>query len=155
MKFKPNYIVIPLVVALVGLAGSLVTSMGMDWYDSLILPQSAPQGWFIGMVWTVIFILTAIASLLFWNKKTEQKKSKTLITLLIANAVLNVLWSVLFFGLYLICWSVIEMIALNLVNIAIVALFWKRYRTSAILWLPYIIWVGFATYLAYSIYRLN
>jgi benzodiazapine receptor len=153
MKFKWNYIIIPLTIAIVGYGGSLITNMGMTWYDTLSLPKTAPEGWFIGSVWTVIFILSAISSLLFWNSK--EKKSKALIALLIFNALLNVLWSGLFFGFHLILWSVVEMIILNIVNIAIVILFWKKHRVSAILWLPYIIWVAFATYLAYSVFSLN
>ncbi|MDD5621327.1 MAG: tryptophan-rich sensory protein [Candidatus Pacebacteria bacterium] len=153
MKFRWNYIIIPLIIALVGYGGSLLTFKGMDWYDTLTLPSAAPQGWFISGAWTTIFILSMIAVLIFWNSK--EKKSKTLIGLLIANALLNVLWSALFFSFHLILWSVVEMIVLNIVNIAITTLFWKKHKVSAILWLPYIIWVGVATYLAYSIFSLN
>lgn len=153
MKFRLNYIIIPIIIALVALIGNLVTSRGMVWYDTLTLPQSAPPGWFIGAVWTIIFILSTVSLLLFWNSK--EKKSKLLIYLLILNAILNVLWSVLFFGFYLLGWAFIEMIVLNIVNILITIIFWKKHRISGILWLPYIIWVGFATYLAYSIFSLN
>lgn len=153
MKFKTNYIVIPLIVILTALLGNIITMKGMNWYNTLNLPKSAPQGWFIGAVWTVIFILTMTASLLYWNSK--EKKSKVLISLLISNAVLNVLWSLLFFGLYLMGWSVVEMIILNLVNLAIIILFWKKHRVSAILWIPYFLWVGFATYLAYTVFSIN
>ena len=163
MKIRPNYFVIPLIVISVALLGNVITTMGMNWYNALELPSSTPQGWFIGMVWTIIFVLALIASLLFWNKKltlkfgsaTVNRKSLAITILLIVNAALNVLWSGLFFGLHLIGWSIIEMIVLNLVNIALVVLFWKNYKTSAMLWLPYIIWVGFATYFAYIIFQWN
>jgi tryptophan-rich sensory protein len=153
MKFKINYIVIPLIIALVALVGNLITSGGMSWYNTLHRPGSAPQGWFIGAVWTVIFILSMIASLLYWNSK--EKKSKILIFLLIINAILNVLWSLLFFSFHLLGWPVAEIIVLNLVNLAIIILFWKKHRVSAILWIPYFLWVGFATYLAYSFLAIN
>jgi tryptophan-rich sensory protein len=153
MKFKLNYVVIPLIVVLTALLGNIVTSGGMGWYNGLNLPKSAPQGWFIGSVWTVIFILSIIASLLYWNSK--EKKSRFVIILLIANALLNVLWSLLFFGLHLLGWPVMEMILLNLTNLALIIFFWKKHRISAILWIPYLLWVSFATYLAYTVFSLN
>lgn len=152
---KINYITIPFVALAVSFCGSLVTTQGMDWYKSLNLPGFTPPGALIGAVWTVIFILTAISALIFWNKKVHDKNRKLIIALFVANAALNLLWSVLFFGFHLIGWSIIEMFALNLTTFGLIMFLWQNYLASSLLLFPYLAWVTFATYLAYSVYALQ
>lgn len=154
-KIKLNYILIPLVVVLVSVVGSYFTSSGMDWYNTLKLPSFTPPGSFIGMVWTIIFILSAIATLLIWNKTVHDKKFKIIIIVLILNAVLNVLWSWLFFYQGLIFVAIIEMIILEISTLLIIILNWRKQILSSILLMPYAGWVIFATYLAYMIWSLN
>lgn len=151
---KLSYFIIPLVVVLVALVGSLLTGVGMPWYETLARPSFTPDGSVIGAVWTIIFILSGISALLFWNKK-NQKHSAAITVMFVANAVLNVLWSWLFFVRYQIGWSIIEMIVLNITNVVLIVLLWKQHRISAALLIPYFAWVFFATYLAYQIWTLN
>lgn len=155
MKIKLNYFVIPIITIFTALSGSLLTSGGMGWYKTINLPEIAPAGSFIGSVWTIIFILSAWSVIIFWNKREDNKNTKIIITLFIVNALLNIFWCFLFFGVHLIGWSIIEMILLNLVNLSLIILLWKKYLFSAMLLTPYFIWVSFATYLAYSIWKLN
>lgn len=155
---KVNYLLAPLGVLFVSLLGGYITGGGMDWYDAINQPSFTPHGSFIGIAWTVIFILSAISILLFSNNPKTDRKSLffyIIVFLFILNGLLNVFWSILFFSWHLIFWSVIEMIALNLVNLILILMLWRGYRTSAILFIPYFLWVSFATYLAYSIYLLN
>lgn len=152
---KLNYFLIPLITFLTAFLGSLATSRGMEWYNTLKLPSLAPQGSFIGMVWTIIFILSTVSALLVWNNGQTSKKFWLVIGLFIANAVLNFLWSVIFFGFGQIGLSIIEMFVLEATVVALILLIWPISRISSILLVPYAIWVGFATYLAYSIWSLN
>lgn len=154
MQIKTNYIVIFSITIIVAVVGSWLTAMGMGWYNNLNLPSIAPAGSFIGLVWTVIFILSTASAILFWNSP-RGKDFKIIIGLFILNAFLNVLWSFLFFALHLFWWAIAEMILLNLVNLLLIALLWKYNRKSAILLVPYFLWVSFATYLAYSVASLN
>jgi len=162
------YIFIPLVVIAVSVLGGLLTSGGMAWYQTLILPTIAPAGSVIGTVWTVIFILCAVAAIWFWRKKKSVsagggavtvKNSARLanwtVALLIVNAILNIGWSWVFFNQQLLGWAIVEMVVLNLSNLALIILFWKKYRFAAYLWMPYFLWVSFATYLAVNIWLLN
>lgn len=156
MKFKWNYVVIPLSVLAISVAGSAVTGDNMIWYKTLNLPNIAPPGAVIGAVWTVIFILAAISILLFWNKEKNKKVKKELIELFLLNGFLNILWSIVFFGLHLIGWSIVEMLALNISNLFLIVWLWQRnHKTASILLWPYFAWVSFATYLAYTIWTLN
>lgn len=154
MRIKANHVAISAITVFVAGFGSWLTSGGMDWYDTLTLPMIAPDGAFIGSAWTIIFFLSTISAILFWN--TERKKNFELIAgLFLANAFLNVFWSFLFFTAHFLFWPIVEMIILNLTNVALVYFLWHYKRTSAYLLMPYFIWVSFATYLAYLIYSLN
>ena len=149
---KLNYFIIPLVTILVATSGSWLTSKGLSsWYNTLSLPTIAPGGGVIGTVWSIIFILTMISALIVWNKTPLNPNFQWIVWLFVANAVLNVLWSYLFFYLHLTGWPIVEMIVLNLTTIALIVLMWNPALWAAILLLPYAAWVTFATYLAYQI----
>ncbi len=155
IKFKPNYIAIPVIVLLVSLIGSLVTNMGMGWYNELNFPALVPPGYIIGLIWTGIFVLCAIAAMVFYNSSDRSPYSIIISLLMFNNAFLNIFWSMLFFGQHNIGAALIEILILNATNLAIILLLQKKHRTAALLWLPYFIWVCFATYLNYSIWVLN
>lgn len=155
MKTKFNYFAIPAFIIFISWAGSSITQSNMDWYKTLKLPSLAPPGYFIGLVWTTIFILCAISVMLFWNKIPRSKNFNLIAMLFILNGVLNYFWSFLFFGQQMIGWSVVEMIFLNLTVAALIYLLWNEKRQSAYLLIPYFVWVCFATYLAFNIWSLN
>ncbi|MDD5146563.1 MAG: tryptophan-rich sensory protein [Candidatus Pacebacteria bacterium] len=152
---KINDIIIVLIVVAVALIGSWLTSGGMNWYNTLILPSITPPGFFIGAVWTIIFILSAISAIIFWNKSERNNRLKWVAALFIFNAFLNVFWSLLFFNQHLISASIIEMIILELTVLALLVLIWPVSKLASALLTPYAVWVVFATYLAYSIWLLN
>lgn len=150
------YFIIPLITIAVAVAGNMLTTGDMTWYQTLNLPPIAPPGSYIGLAWTVIFVLSTIAAVLFWKqKKKNQNTTPWIVTLLITNALLNVFWSWIFFAQHQLGWAIVEMVLLNLTNLALIIIFWKKYRVSAYLWLPYFLWVSFATYLATQIWLLN
>ncbi len=152
---KPNYIIIPLITIAVAVIGSFLTSAGMDWYKTLNLPSLAPGGGFIGSVWTVIFILSTISVLIIWNSAPRTNLFWWIIGFFIVNAILNVLWSYIFFYSHNIGPSIIEMIILEISVLGLCILIWPYSRVASILIWPYAIWVCFATYLAYNIWILN
>ncbi len=156
MKLKTNYLVIPLVTILVALLGSFFTSQGMDWYDATITrPELTPPKWLFPIAWNLIFLFTTISALIIWNKGKKDRNFKLIIGLFIANAILNLLWSLLFFKLQLIFPALIEMVLLEITNIALLLLTWRVSKPASLLLLPYALWVGFATYLTYLIHLLN
>ena len=143
---KLNYFVIPVVAFLVGFIGSKFTAVGINsgWYAALAKPAWTPPGYVIGIVWTVIYILTAIAALIAWN---SPKCSKTVKWLFVANAILNVLWSFLFFTLYAIGSAAIECFVLWISVIALMYYLWDISKVASCLLVPYAGWVAFATFL--------
>lgn len=154
-KFKLNYVIIPFITILVAAIGNLTTKMGMGWYNGLHFPAFVPSGAFIGMVWTVIFILSTISALMFYNEADKSPRSMIISLLFFNNAFLNILWSSLFFGEHLMGLAFVEILILNAVNLIMIFLLWKKHRTSALLLIPYFVWVCVATYLNYSLWAIN
>lgn len=152
---KLNYFIIPLITIITSLSGSWFTNKGMDWYNKLKLPDFTPPGSVIGIVWTIIFILTTISALIVWNKFDYDNKFWLIIGLFILNAILNALWSFIFFYSGQIGPAIIEMLVLEATVIGLIVLIWPLSKLAAGLLIPYSAWVLFATYLAYSIWNLN
>lgn len=154
MNIKPNHVVIPFITIATISAGSWVTSAGMNWYKTLKFPAFTPPGSFIGAVWTVLFVLATISALIVWNKAASKKKT-TIGVAFILNALLNVGWSILFFGLHLIGPAIYEAALLGVSVLVLMIFIWPVSKLAAWLLLPYLAWVSFATYLTYSIWLLN
>lgn len=152
---KVNYFFIPLIAVIVAYFGKTITEEGMAWYNTLDLPSIAPEGKIIGLVWTIIYILTTISALMVWNKLKQDKSFKIIISLFIINAFLNWLWTYLFFGLHLIVLSILEMVVLNLINLILIVILSKKNPVASALLIPYFLWVSFATFLAYGILTIN
>lgn len=155
MKFKLNYIMIPAIVVFVSFAGSFFTSSGMDWYKTLNVPSFTPPGSVIGIVWTTIFILTAISAIIFYNRPERGSKFGLTISMFLVNAFLNVFWSFLFFGIHFMGVAVFEAAFLGLSVLALIFLLRPVSRVASFLLLPYFLWVIFATYLTYAVWSIN
>ena len=153
--FKPNYFVIPIITILVSLIGGYFTDLGMDWYKMLATPAWTPPGAVIGIVWTIIYILTTISALIAWNGFKRDKIFQWIIALFVINAVLNAFWSFLWFTSQLMWAAIIEMIILEATVVALMVLIWPRSRWASILLWPYAVWVIFATFLAVTIWQMN
>jgi translocator protein len=154
---KTNYLLIPLITIVVALTGSFFTELGLkDWYKSLKLPKFTPPGKTIGMVWSIIFALTAISALIVFNSSAVLPEDLRLLTyLFVINAIMNVFWSLLFFYLHMIGYAVIESAALALSVLGLILYIYPFSLIAAVLLLPYFLWVCFATYLTYSVWKLN
>jgi len=149
------YVVIAVSVAAVATGGSALTQSGMAWYATLNLPAFTPPGGTIGMVWTVIYFLSAVAVMLLWSRRELYPRFGPLLALLVLNGLLNVLWCYVFFVARQPGLAVLEMIVLNLTTAALIVITWNRQRIVSLLFVPYFAWVCFATYLAASIWRMN
>jgi len=152
---KINYFLIPLAAIVAVVVGSYLTKLGMPWYEASNLPSVTPSGGFIGGMWTIIYTLSTISLLLWFNQKRRPKNFWAVVWLFIANIVLNVGWSYLFFVQHWVGSAIVEMILLEGTVIALIVMMWKNLRTSSILLWLYAAWVAVATYIAYSFYVLN
>lgn len=145
-----------LIPQIIGLTGALFTSASITtWYATLTRPELAPPNWVFGPVWTLLFILMGIASFLILQKGYERRDVRIALSFYSAQLILNLLWSVLFFGARNPGLAFAEIVVLWLVLFLTIKKFWPLSKTSAYLLVPYILWVSFAGYLNYSIWMLN
>jgi tryptophan-rich sensory protein len=144
---------------LVGFVGAQATVRDEGfWYTTLNKPSWTPPAWLFSPVWTVLYILMAVAAWQVWSVPEGELPSgrRTRALLLFgAQLILNGLWSWLFFGFHQVNLALYE-IGLLLLTIVATAIAFGRCRASAG-WLmaPYVLWVSFALALNFSLHRLN
>jgi translocator protein len=120
------------------------------WHAGLQKPAWNPPNWVFGPVWSLLYVLIAIAGWLAWRAR-----DRLLLALWGVQLLLNALWSWLFFGLRLPFVALADIVLLLLVIIAFIVVAWPRERAAAWLFMPYAAWVGFATALNAAIALLN
>ncbi|UCD03092.1 MAG: tryptophan-rich sensory protein [Candidatus Aenigmatarchaeota archaeon] len=141
---------------LAGFAGSLFTTPNIaTWYASINKPAFTPPNWVFGPVWTTLFILMGISLYLIWQKTNLNSQGKKAAGIFGVQLFLNIMWSVLFFGLQNPMAAFAEIIILWAFIAATIWLFWRIDRKAAYLLIPYIAWVSFAAFLNYSVWMLN
>lgn len=146
-------IVIPL---LVGYFGSLFTTPSIGtWYASINKPAFNPPNWIFFPVWTTLFILMGISLYLIWEKYPKNKLSKNALYVFGLQLGLNLLWSLLFFGLKNPLYAAIEIVVLWMAILITIMKFRKISKTASLLLLPYLAWVAFAAALNFSIVMIN
>jgi benzodiazapine receptor len=124
------------------------------WYESLAKPTWNPPNAVFGPVWTLLYVLMGVAAWLVW-KRAGFRKAGTALTLFVAQLVLNGLWSYLFFGLHRMAAAFVDIVVLWLAILAVAVLFWRRVRAAGVLMVPYLAWVGYASFLNFALWQMN
>lgn len=120
--------------------GSVATSAGRPWYDRLDQPWFTPPDATFGIVWTVLYVLIAVAGFLAW--RADDASAPTVAWA--ANIALNLAWTVTFFGLRRPGWAIVVVAALWLSIAVFIGVARRRSRLAALLMVPYLLWVSFA-----------
>jgi tryptophan-rich sensory protein len=144
-----------LVVFIAIVAAAAITGgqfMPGEWYAQLAKPSWTPPSWLFGPVWTVLYVAIAVAGWLVWR---ADKRAALPLALWVAQIVLNASWSWLFFGLHRPGTALVEILVLLALIAAFAIAAWPVSRTASILFVPYALWVSFATALNFAIWRLN
>jgi tryptophan-rich sensory protein len=124
------------------------------WYDALAKPAWTPPNAVFAPVWTILYVLMAVAAWLVWRRAGFMRAGVAL-SLFIAQLVLNALWSYLFFGAHRADLAFFEIVVLWAVILVVAVLFWREVRAAGVLMLPYLAWVGFAACLNFALWQLN
>lgn len=154
---KTFYAFIALVTVLMaGAIGNLATIPSIPvWYAELAKPPFNPPNWIFGPVWTVLYLMMAIA---FWRilicDPAEPRRTRA-ITLFVAQMALNAGWSVAFFGMHNPALALGVIVILETLIVLTINVFVKIDRLAGIVLIPYALWVAFATVLNIAIVRLN
>jgi translocator protein len=142
------------VVFIVATAGGAASIQAGSVYVDLMLPPWAPPPWLFGPVWTMLYILIAIAAWRVW-KHDGWKGARGALMLYVAQLVLNALWTWIFFAWQMGTWALIEIVVLWLLIIYTMIAFARHDRLAAWLMAPYLVWVTFAAALTYALWQLN
>ena len=139
-----------------GAIGSLATFANVrTWYPLLHKPSWNPPSWIFGPVWTVLYVLMAIAIWRAWRASASDAVRSRLVIGYFGQLALNAGWSIIFFGLKQPAWAFIDIIALWALLVALQIDIRRTDQLAGWLWLPYLLWVSFATALNLAIVWLN
>lgn len=162
-----------------GIIGALFTAPEIDsWYKGLNKPFFNPPNWIFGPVWTVLFILMGVSLYLVWVKKWEPKnkigqeksemwnplskkffsgewKKANIILIFVTQFILNISWSVVFFGAHSLEKSFFVLLMLWFAIVFLIINFYRVSKVSSYLLVPYLLWVSFAGVLNFYIWMAN
>jgi translocator protein len=125
-----------------------------DWYQQLDRPSWSPPSSLFGPVWTLLYILMGISAWLVWQEGVR-RDVRAALTLFVVQLIPNAAWSWLFFGLRRPDLALIDIVVLWLLIAATIAVFYRAHRLAALMLVPYILWVTFATALNFRLWQLN
>lgn len=139
----------------IGALGAAVTATSLtSWYPTLVKPSFNPPNSVFGPVWTALYVLMAIAAWRVW-RSTDRDTARGPLAVFALQLAVNLGWSLAFFGLRDIGLAVAVILALDLLVLATALMFRRIDRLAALLLLPYLAWIAFATALNIAIWRLN
>lgn len=137
-----------------GIIGSLFTTPAIStWYVTLNKPFFSPPNWIFAPVWTILYILMGISLYLVWTSRGKIKQNA--LSIFFVQLGLNVLWSIIFFGLKNPIFAFVDIVALWIGIFLTIKSFTKINKLAGNLLIPYLLWVSFATLLNLSIVILN
>lgn len=139
-----------------GAIGGLATAPAIPgWYAALNKPAFSPPNWVFGPVWTALYAMMGIAACLVYEKGAGNKNVRMALAVFGAQLALNVLWSLIFFGLRSPLYGLACIAVLWLAIAATIVKFYPLSRPAGLLLVPYLLWVSFASILNFYIWVLN
>jgi tryptophan-rich sensory protein len=127
------------------------------WYPTLTKPAWNPPSWLFAPVWTILYVLMGVAVWRAWRvlRVAGEPPARGLVTGYFVQLFFNALWSVLFFGLKQPGWALADIALLWCLLVWLQVRLFRAERLAGWLWLPYVLWVSFASALNLAIVRLN
>src|SRR3990167_10409626 len=139
-----------------GFLGALVTTPAIPtWYATLQKPVFTPPNWLFGPAWTTLYIFMGISLYLVWRKWMQHPLVPRSLLLFGIQLIMNLGWSIVFFGLKSPLFAFVHIIILWCFIILTIISFFKISRVAGLLLIPYLLWVTYASILNGSIVFLN
>ncbi len=126
-------------------------SMPGAWYAALNKPEWNPPPWIFGPVWTLLYLVMALAAWLVWKRDGWQRALK----LYFIQLALNAAWTPIFFGAHELGWALVEITLLWSAILLTMFSFFRISRAAGWMLVPYLTWVTFATFLNFTLWRMN
>lgn len=134
--------------------GAVASAEAGAFYQQLVRPSWAPPGWLFAPVWAVLYVLMGVAAWLVWRVHGF-KEGRTALALFIAQLGANALWTWVFFVWHQGGLAFAEVMLLWCLIVVTAVSFRRLNALAAVLLLPYLAWVTFASALTWSAWRLN
>ncbi len=125
-----------------------------EWYERLKKPSWRPPNRLFAPVWTILYLMIGISGWLIWREAGFVGAALPLAVYAL-QLVLNAAWTPLFFGLHRPDLGLVDIVLVWLSIIATILLFVPISVAAALLLVPYLVWVTFATALNFAVWRLN
>jgi benzodiazapine receptor len=131
------------------------------WYAGLVKPGFNPPNAIFGPVWTVLYVLMALAA---WRvamvtavgeRHAGWPARQSALFFWWVQLALNFAWSVLFFHMHRVGGALVDIVLLLGAVTVVTVMFWRISRTAGLMLLPYLLWTGFALVLNLRIFQLN
>jgi tryptophan-rich sensory protein len=135
-----------------GAVGAVASVNAVPFYAQLSKPSWAPPAWVFGPVWSALYLLMGVAA---WLVSRSPGSKGVALGLFGAQLAANALWSWLFFTWHRGALAAMEVLVLLALIVATAVAFWRTSRLAALLLVPYLLWVSFASVLTWAVWRSN
>jgi tryptophan-rich sensory protein len=132
--------------------GAVASVDAASFYAQLVKPSWAPPAWLFGPVWSALYALMGVAAWLVWRSPGSRRVALGVFGVQLAA---NALWSWLFFAWHRGALAAVEVLVLLALIVATIKAFSRISRVSALLLVPYLLWVSFASVLTWAVWRAN
>lgn len=134
--------------------GGLASAHAGAFYRELARPPWAPPGWLFGPVWSLLYLLMAVAAWLVWLDQGF-RGARTALLLFLIQLAANALWTWLFFVWHQGAFALLEILVLWALILSTALAFWRIRPWAGALLLPYLAWVTFASALTWAVWKGN
>ena len=148
MPFWVKVLLSIVVMQVLGGLGAAVTSGQItDWYANLRRPPGTPPNWIFGPVWITLYAMIGTAFAIIWHRGKPGNLKNAAMLAFGVQLLLNLAWTPVFFGMHRMLIALVIICALWLTIVITIFLFRKLQPIAALLLVPYLIWVTYASYL--------
>ena len=155
MRFDKQWLVLGGFVvacfAAAALGGVVTASSVREWYPTIAKPTWTPPSWIFGPVWTALYLMMAVAGWLVWRRVGWSGA----LGWFAVQLALNATWSPVFFGWHRLGLALVNIVLLWVAIAGTMVAFWRVMPAAGIMFVPYLVWVSFASALNFAIWRLN
>ena len=143
-------------ILLLGLLSGQLAGSGPDnpWFAALDKPDLYPPPGSFVIVWILLYVMMGVALAMVVSARGAAAR-QVAIWAFVVQLVLNLAWSPLFFAAHQITAALGLLVVLDLAVLFTIAQFRKVRTVAALLLLPYLAWILFATYLTWELRAAN
>lgn len=151
-----DFILFPTLFIVLGSVVGYATRPEIDgWYQAAEKAALNPPDWMFGVVWPILYLMMGLSFALLWRLPEASPQKQILLRLFVAQLILNLAWSFVFFQLQLLWLATAWIVVLGATVLFVIVKSWPIRRNAALLLLPYFGWLCFALYLSASVAVLN